>query len=58
MNNTAKKLTKVLTDKPVNNIEKLKRQQEYYKRLVETGTAKKQTYNLKPRTEIEPHAVD
>lgn len=52
MNNTAKKLTKVLTNKPVNNIEKLKRQQEYYKRLVETGTAKKQTYNLKPISAI------
>jgi len=52
MNNTSEKLTKVLSNKPVNNIEKLKKQQDYYKRLVETGTAKKQTYTLKPISAI------
>lgn len=52
MNNTSEKLAKVLINKPINNIEKLKKQQEYYKRLVETGTAKKQTYSLKPISAI------
>lgn len=28
--------------------EKLKSQQEYYKRLIDKGIAKKQSYNLKP----------
>ena len=28
--------------------EKLKSQQEYYKRLLDKGIAKKQSYNLKP----------
>jgi|SaaInlStandDraft_3_1057020.scaffolds.fasta_scaffold74673_2 hypothetical protein len=40
-------LEKILANKPVNNAEKLQKQQEYYKRLIETGTAKKQTYSLR-----------
>lgn len=49
MNNatTTEKLSKVLAGEHVSDKQKLKKQQEYYQRLVKTGTAKKQTYNLK-----------
>lgn len=49
---TSKKLSKALSSQLVSNADKLKKQQEYYSRLIKTGTAKKQTYNLKPLSAI------
>ncbi len=49
---TSKKLSKVLSNQPVSNTDKLKKQQEYYNRLIKIGTAKKQTYSLKPLSAI------
>lgn len=49
---TSNKLSKVLSNQPVSNADKLKKQQEYYNRLIKTGTAKKQTYSLKPLSAI------
>ncbi len=47
MNTTSETLKKILETAPINDQEKLKKQQDYYKRLVQNGTAQKQTYNLK-----------
>lgn len=52
MKSASNELEKMLENKPVNNAKKLQQQQEYYKRLVEAGTAKKQTYSLKPISAI------
>jgi hypothetical protein len=52
MKSTSNDLEKMLQNKPVNDAEKLQKQQEYYKRLVKTGTAIKQTYSLKPISAI------
>ena len=52
MNTTTSQLKDILYNKPVRDHKKLKKQQEYYKRLTEMGIAKKQTYNLKPISAI------
>ncbi|MCK5717464.1 MAG: hypothetical protein KAH77_08245 [Thiomargarita sp.] len=52
MKTTTSQVKNVLDKKPVKNAEKLKKQQEYYKRLTQTGIAKKQTYQLKPISAI------
>ncbi len=52
MKNPSAKLSKLLKEPKVKDAEKLKKQQDYYRRLSETGTAKKQTYNLKPISAI------
>jgi predicted ATP-grasp superfamily ATP-dependent carboligase len=52
MNTTTSKLKNILDSQPVKNADKLKKQQEYYKKLTETGIAKKQTYKLKPISAI------
>lgn len=52
MNTTTSNLKNILDNQPVKNYKKLKKQQEYYKRLTEMGIAKKQTYNLKPLSAI------
>lgn len=50
--NTTETLKKILETAPTNDMEKLKKQQKYYKRLTQNGTAQKQTYNLKPVSAI------
>lgn len=52
MKSTSNDLEKMLVHRLINDAEKLKKQQEYYKRLIKSGTAKKQTYNLKPISAI------
>jgi len=52
MNTTSEALKKILETATINDMEKLKKQQDYYKRLTQNGTAKKQTYNLKPVSAI------
>lgn len=47
MNTTSETLKKLLETAPINDMEKLKKQQYYYKRLTQDGIAQKQTYNLK-----------
>ncbi len=49
MNNvtTTEKLSELLAKQNVSDKNKLQKQQEYYQRLIKSGTAKKQTYNLK-----------
>ena len=48
MNNvTTDKLPELLAKQHVSDKKKLQKQQEYYQRLIKSGTAKKQTYNLK-----------
>lgn len=52
MNNPSTEISKLLKEPQVKDPEKLKKQQDYYRRLSETGTAKKQTYNLRPISTI------
>lgn len=52
MANIDERLQDALSSKPIKNKEKLKKQQEYYRRLSKSGVAKKQTYNLKPLSAI------
>ncbi|MDM8559282.1 hypothetical protein [Candidatus Parabeggiatoa sp. HSG14] len=52
MNTITNKLEKTLVNTPVSDKEKLKKQQEYYKRLTKNGVAKKQMYSLKPISAI------
>ncbi len=48
MISTHSKLDKLLKSYPIQDPQKLKKQQDYYRRLSEAGIARKQTYNLKP----------
>lgn len=48
MTKIAEEVEKVVKDREVHNLEKLKSQQEYYKRLSDKGIVKKQSYDLKP----------
>ena len=52
METTSERLESMLTSKPVKDQEKLGRQQDYYKRLSNSGVAQKQTYSLKPISSI------
>lgn len=52
MGDTSTALMEVIKNTPVIDREKLKKQQAYYKRLMQNGTAQKQTYNLKSVSSI------
>lgn len=52
MSNTSEKLEKMLGSNLVKDNEKLKKQQEYYRKLSNKGLTQKQTYNLKPISSI------
>lgn len=52
MKNTTEKVKKMLSSAQMHNAEKLKKQQDYYKRLTSNGVAKKQSYNVKPISAI------
>lgn len=52
MENINERLKKMFDVSPVKDKEKLKNQQDYYKRLEESGIAKKQSYNLKSISSI------
>ncbi|MBV1898345.1 MAG: hypothetical protein KUG63_03110 [Cycloclasticus sp.] len=52
MTSTTDALKEVLDNVPISDLEKLKKQQSYYQRLIKNGTARKQVYNLKPVSAI------
>ncbi len=52
MSSVVKGVKEVVVKNRANNPEKLKSQQDYYKRLNDEGIAKKNNYNLKPVSAI------
>ncbi len=52
MKKPSEELIKVISNQPIKDAGKLKHQQAYYNRLKKSGTAKQQTYNLKPVSAI------